>query len=211
MIRSDASLAGWGAVCRKTPTGGLWSPLEQGLHINGLELKAATLALPVIGHTPDRDIGITVTGQPDSISVQRPLGGTVSPQPTELAKGSMAVGSLQESHVGSSAHSGIGQSDSRFGVQRVEGLLGLEVVPSSISENQYNLGTPRGGPVCISPILLPTTLLLQLEARSSGRSYEYLSTGLAPSESICKSPMVPDCEGPEPSKDPTGSGGANTI
>ena len=45
VIRSDASLAGWGAVCRKTCTGGLWSLLEQGMHINGLELKAATLAL----------------------------------------------------------------------------------------------------------------------------------------------------------------------
>ena len=57
--------------------------------------------------------------------------------------------SLQGSHLGSSAHSGSGQSDSRLGVQRAEGSLGLEVVPSSISENQYNLGLLRGGPVCI--------------------------------------------------------------
>ena len=45
MIRLDPSLASWGAVCGKTHTGGLWSPMEQGMHINGLELKAATLAL----------------------------------------------------------------------------------------------------------------------------------------------------------------------
>ena len=85
----------------------------------------------------------------------------------------MSVGSLQGSRVGSSAHSGSGQSDSGSEVQRAEGSLGLEVVPSSISENQYNLGSLRGGPVCISPIL-PTRPLLHLEARSYGRSYKSL-------------------------------------
>ena len=119
------------------------------------------------------------------------------------------MGSLQGSRVDSSAHSGSGQSDSRFEVQRAEGSLGLEFVPSSISENQYNLGSLRGGPVCISPIL-PTRPLLQLEARSPGRSYKCLSIGLGPSEKICESPMVPEWEGPEPSEDPTSSGGANS-
>ena len=45
MIRSDASLQGWGAVCNSTRTGGLWSQEEQRLHINYLELLAATLAV----------------------------------------------------------------------------------------------------------------------------------------------------------------------
>ena len=43
IIRSDASLQGWGAVCNGTRTGGCWSHLEQGMHINCLELLAATL------------------------------------------------------------------------------------------------------------------------------------------------------------------------
>ena len=48
MIRLDASLASWGDVCGKIHTGGPWSPMEQGMHINGLELKVATLALQAL-------------------------------------------------------------------------------------------------------------------------------------------------------------------
>ena len=45
IIRSDASLQGWGAVCNGVRTGGPWSQSEQQLHINCLELLAATLAV----------------------------------------------------------------------------------------------------------------------------------------------------------------------
>ena len=41
---TDASLMGWGAVCRGTKTGGPWSREEQSLHINCLEMLAAFLA-----------------------------------------------------------------------------------------------------------------------------------------------------------------------
>jgi len=47
-IRSDASLQGWGAVCNGTGTGGPWSQLEQGMHINWLELLVATLAVKTL-------------------------------------------------------------------------------------------------------------------------------------------------------------------
>lgn len=86
VICSDASLAGWGAVCGKTRTGGPWSPSEQELHINCLELKAATLALQSL--VKDRT-GISVLLQLDSqtaVSYINHLGGTVSPQLTDLAK-----------------------------------------------------------------------------------------------------------------------------
>ena len=44
-ITSDASLLGWGATCNGVRTRGPWSPTEQSLHINCLELLAATLAV----------------------------------------------------------------------------------------------------------------------------------------------------------------------
>jgi len=44
-ITSDASLKGWGATCNGIRTRGPWSPSEQSLHINCLELLAATLAI----------------------------------------------------------------------------------------------------------------------------------------------------------------------
>ena len=86
VIRSDASLTGWGAVCGETRTGGPWSPSEQEMHINCLELKAAALALQSL--IKDRT-GISVLLQLDSqtaVSYINHLGGTVSPRLTELAK-----------------------------------------------------------------------------------------------------------------------------
>ena len=43
-ITSDASLMGWRALCNGSRTGGPLSHLEQGMHINCLELLAAILA-----------------------------------------------------------------------------------------------------------------------------------------------------------------------
>ena len=45
VIKSDASLVGWGAVCQNAKTGGLWLENERDQHINVLELKAAFLAI----------------------------------------------------------------------------------------------------------------------------------------------------------------------
>lgn len=44
-IESDASLIGWGTYCQGTRTGGPWSQEEKNLHMNCLELLAATLAV----------------------------------------------------------------------------------------------------------------------------------------------------------------------
>lgn len=45
IVKSDASLRGWGAICQNTKTGGLWMENERDQHINELELKAAFLAI----------------------------------------------------------------------------------------------------------------------------------------------------------------------
>ena len=44
-IDSDASLTGWGATSQNQRTGGPWSQTESRMHINCLELLAATLAV----------------------------------------------------------------------------------------------------------------------------------------------------------------------
>ena len=44
-IESDASLSGWGVSAHGSQTGGPWSREEETLHINCLELLAATLAV----------------------------------------------------------------------------------------------------------------------------------------------------------------------
>ena len=45
LIQSDASGWGWGAVCNRIDTRGTWSLHESSLHINCLELLAATYAI----------------------------------------------------------------------------------------------------------------------------------------------------------------------
>ena len=45
IVRSDASLQGWGAVSNGTRTGGPWSGQEKTLHINSLELLAGSFAI----------------------------------------------------------------------------------------------------------------------------------------------------------------------
>ena len=45
IIETDASRMGWGAVCQGVRTGGLWSQMEQKLHIDCLELLAGSFAI----------------------------------------------------------------------------------------------------------------------------------------------------------------------
>ena len=45
VIETDASRSGWGAVCQGVQTGGLWSQMDQRLHINCLELLAGSFTV----------------------------------------------------------------------------------------------------------------------------------------------------------------------
>ena len=86
VIQSDDSMTGWGAVCEGTRTGGPRSQAERMLHINSLELTAATLAVQAFAK--DR-LGISILLQLDNqtaVAYINHLGGTVSLQLVQLAK-----------------------------------------------------------------------------------------------------------------------------
>ena len=86
IIKSDASLQGWGAMCNGTRTGGPWSHAEQQMHINCLELLAATLAVKAF--LKDQR-GVSVRLQLDNqtaVAYINNMGGTVSPQLTNISK-----------------------------------------------------------------------------------------------------------------------------
>ena len=86
VIRSDASLQGWGAVCNSTRTGGPWSQEEQEMHINCLELLAATLAVQsFLKDQADVSVLLQLDNQ-TAVAYINNLGGIVSPQLTRLAK-----------------------------------------------------------------------------------------------------------------------------
>ena len=85
-IDSDASLTGWGAVCQDQRTGGPWSSEERQMHINCLELLAATLAIQTFAKNRT---GLSVLLRIDNttaVAYINNLGGTVSKDLLELAK-----------------------------------------------------------------------------------------------------------------------------
>ena len=79
-------MMGWGAVCEGTWTGGLWSQAKRMLHINCLELTAATLVVQAFAKDCS---GISILLQLDNqtaVAYINHLGGTVSLQFVRLAK-----------------------------------------------------------------------------------------------------------------------------
>ena len=78
-VETDASLMGWGAVCRGTRRGGPWSWEEQNLHINCLEMLAAFLAFKCF-FREKRSIHVLLRmDNTSAIAYINKMGGTVSP------------------------------------------------------------------------------------------------------------------------------------
>ena len=85
-LETDASLTGWGAVCRGVRTGGPWSREEQNLHINCLEMLAAFLAFKCF-FREERSIHILLKmDNTSAIAYINKKGGTVSPTLNKLNK-----------------------------------------------------------------------------------------------------------------------------
>ncbi len=85
-LETDASLTGWGAVCRGIRTGGPWSREEQNLHINCLEMLAAFLAFKAF-FREERSIHVLLKmDNTSAIAYINKKGGTVSPTLNRLNK-----------------------------------------------------------------------------------------------------------------------------
>ena len=85
-IESDASLIGWGASCQGAQTGGRWSRGEKNLHINCLELLAATLAVKAFLKDQVNKRVLLLLDNQTAVAYINNLGGTVSAQATILAR-----------------------------------------------------------------------------------------------------------------------------
>ena len=85
-IETDASTTGWGALCQDVRTGGPWSKTERQMHINCLELLAATLAVKCFAKDK-RNIRIHLRmDNTTALNYINKLGGTVSPELNRLTK-----------------------------------------------------------------------------------------------------------------------------
>ena len=86
IIDSDASLMGWGAVCQNQWSGGPWSQSESQMHINCLELLAATLVVQTFLKHKTRLSVLLRLDNTSAVAYINNLGGTVSPELVDLAK-----------------------------------------------------------------------------------------------------------------------------
>ena len=85
-LETDASTIGWGADCNGERTGGPWSAEERRMHINCLELLAATLAVKCFAKERTNLTILLRMDNTTAISYINKLGGTVSPLLNQLTK-----------------------------------------------------------------------------------------------------------------------------
>ena len=157
-ISSDASQMGWGTTCAETRTGGAWSVQEQAMHINSLELLAATLAVTTfLKHAS----GISVLLQLDNataVAYINNIGGTVSCQLIGLAK-ELWMWALDRDIALSAQHiPGVSNTIADIESQTVR----LDALPMHISSHHGSLQAAGRGPICFQTDI-PDTSLLQLE------------------------------------------------
>ena len=86
MIQTDASTTGWGATCKGVRTGGPWSKTERQMHINCLELLAATLAIKSYFKGKENLHIHLMMDNTTALTYINKYGGTVSPELNRLTK-----------------------------------------------------------------------------------------------------------------------------
>ena len=184
VIETDASMMGWGAFYQGEATGGCWSPEEQKLHINELELLAVFYALL------KKERGIIVLVRSDNIAVVshiNKLGGTRSPPLIAQTKQIFAW-CLQRQIRVTSDPPREGKSNSRLLVQVPKGQDRLDTQFQRFQNCQPALGSPGSRSLCNNIF----NSILQLESR--GHGYRCIHSALGSHTSICSSSMVPNLQ-----------------
>ena len=88
VIDSDASLMGWGATSFQQRTGSPWSAEESKMHINCLELLAATLAVKTFVKKLTQVSVLLRIDNTTAVAYMNNMGGTVSAELVALARSS---------------------------------------------------------------------------------------------------------------------------
>ena len=191
-IETDASKKGWGAVCNGVRTGGPWSPHEQTMHINCLELLAAHLAVKCFAknkaNNPSED------GQHVSTDIYQQTGGNDLPTAELPSQRDVAVVYGEEHPSQGTTPARCTEYHSRRRVKSHERPVRLDAVPRHFPPDQQEAGPSGGGPVRqqANP---PTPNVCKLETRPIGRDHRCVHNELGRTESIRQSPMEPHWEG----------------
>ena len=188
-IDSDASLIGWGAVCLNQRTGGPWSQAECKMHINCLELLAATLAVHTFLKSKTR---MSVLLRLDNTTAVAGLQGIGRP-----SKKSMDVVFREKHSHYSSTPARCTKPDCQCGVSDGGGSVRLEAESSPVQEDYQSLWSNRSGPICISSDRTVPSLF-QLAARSICSGNRCLPAGLVSDTGLCQPALEYDRTGPIP-------------
>ena len=188
-------------------TRGPWSPHKNTLHINCLELLAATLAVQTFAKQRQ---GISILLKIDNITAVAYInrrGGTLSPLLSQLAK-DLWLWCMNRNIYLQAQHLRTREDEHRSqqGVQ----VLVRQIRMEALTENQCSLGPSSDGSVC-EPPLNTTPNICQLETRSPGYRSRCIHVGLAQlaSETLRKSPLESDRQSPV-IYNPPGNGRSNS-
>ena len=207
-IISNASLQGWGAFCNGVRTRDPWSPQEQTLHTNCLELLAASIAVRTF--TKERS-GITILLKIDNttaVAYINRMGGTASPTLSQLTK-NLRLWCMGRNILSQARHLPCRSIElhCRQGVEDLVRQIRMETQSNTVPENQHTSGTSLNRSVCQQAVNSAPEFC-QLEARSTGNGSGCFHSGLGehPREIICQSPMELGRQSPVSSSQPDSGG-----
>ena len=86
LIETDASKKVWGTVCRGIRTVGQWFKIEQGLHINQLELLAIKFAILIFAKMREMSAIHNQVDSMTALSYLLKMGGIKNPDLTQISK-----------------------------------------------------------------------------------------------------------------------------
>ena len=191
IIDSDASLQGWGARCGIQTTRGAWSQKEVTLHINCLELLAATLAVQSFAKNKSKLNILLRIDNTTAVAYINHLGGTVSRDLVNLTKDLWMWCLERNIHITAQHLPGIqntiADAESRAQMDRTDWKLSPPIF-HKIQENFWSTGS---GSLCDSSVC-PVPTLLQLAARSICRSNRRISPSVDPHQGVCQPTMESD-------------------
>ena len=191
VIKSDASLVGWGAVCQNAKTGGLWLENERDQHINVLELKAAFLAIQCFQSKILKKTCTTTIGQQSSDSLYKQYGGYKIKEVDRSCKSDLAMvfgkGNNSDRGISTRAHEHRGG----LGKPLFQGHEFLEIRSRDFQSSNEGNGPLFRRSFC-GQNKCPTEQVLQLERRPSCTGIRCDATDLEEHNGLCFSPILHD-------------------
>lgn len=191
LIQSDVSGSRWGAVCNRIETRGTWSLHESSLHINCLELLAATYAIKAFTKSLSNAHVLIQMDNTSAIAYVNKMGGSQAGCVRQTCSFPMGVVPREEDHSSSGAHSRSTECHSRCRVSSKTRCSGLEARFRSVQGSESQFRSLYCRPFCQQE-QHTVGEILQLSARSLSRAVRCPGSALEGRECLCLPPFQLD-------------------